>query len=839
MDEKTLNILEFDKIRQKLAEHTSFQGGTTLALNLRPTTDRLDAQRWQEETSEAVHLLDSDVRVTIGGTRDVRRAADNSLRGFTLPADDFLDIRSSLVAARTLKRQLLKLEERYKRLADIAYLIEECPGLVSAIGRTLDDRGEVLDSASPQLASVRRQLRVAHGRIQDKLQNLLSSSMNQYLQESLITMRGGRYVVPVKADHKGRIRGIVHDQSGSGATLWVEPLGTIDMNNEYRGLQIKEQQEIQRILAELSNRVAEHAESLKRVVERMAELDLIFAKGRYAIQLEGVEPDFVDWRTFPEPTPPKHANERAKWVPPPRNHHPGSTIWVKGARHPLLDQKTVVATDLLLDDDTFLVLITGPNTGGKTVSLKTMGLMVLMAQSGLHLPAIEGRLTVFDNVFADIGDEQSIEQSLSTFSGHVTNIIRVLERTDDRSLVIFDELGSGTDPAEGAALAQAIVNYLRDKGTTTFIATHYPELKLYASQTGGATNASLLFDIETLSPTYEMTIGIPGKSNAIAIARRLGLDGTILDEALAMIGAGNNKAETLLDSIYDIRDKVSAQEAGTRLALKEADALRTALRKRLADIELEREQILEESRKEGLAELEEVRTTLRQVRRQLRDGRRGVPGGRRETSRRITDVPSAEASEEVLSLNSLKDVGKVLLAVEGELLEPRPDSSEERARKKAKRLRKTLQVGDIVLVKTLGTQGEIVSLAKKEAEIAVGRLHMRAKLRDLELVVEKGEIEEEEVADPAGYSINATPSPGMELDIRGQRVEQGVTLLESYLDSATLAGLPYVRIIHGKGTGRLREGVRKSLSKNSYVSSWEDGKDGEGGHGVTVAKLKL
>lgn len=823
MDEKTLNILEFDKIRQKLAEHTSFLGGQSLALDLHPTTDKADAQRWQAETREAVHLLDSDVRVTIGGTRDVRRPADNAQRGFTLPPEDFLDIRSTLIAARTLKRQLLKLEDKYPTLADIAYLIEECPGLVSAIGQTLDDRGEVLDSASTQLASIRRQLRIAHGRIQDKLQNLLNSSMNQYLQESLITMRGGRYVVPVKADHKGRIRGIVHDHSGSGATLWVEPMGTVSMNNEYRGLQIKEQEEIQRILSELSGRVADQGPSLKRVVERMAELDLILAKGRYAIQLEAVEPDFVDWRTFPELKPPKHANERAKWTPPPRNPHPGSTIWVKGARHPLLDQATVVATDLLLDEDTFLVLITGPNTGGKTVSLKTTGLMTLMAQSGLHVPAIEARLTVFDNVFADIGDEQSIEQSLSTFSGHVTNIIRVLDKVDDRSLVIFDELGSGTDPAEGAALAQAIVNFLRDKGATTFVATHYPELKLYASQTRGATNASLLFDIETLSPTYEMTIGIPGKSNAIAIARRLGLEETILDDSLKLLGAGNNKTDTLLDSIYDIRDKASAQEAQTRLALKEATDLRGALKKRLDEIELEREQVLDEARKEGLTELDQLRTELRKIRRQLREGRRD----------------SNTSSSEGLSLNALKDVNKTITAMEEELTEPRPDSSEERARKKAKRLRKTLQVGDIVLVKTLGSQGEIVSLAKKEAEIAVGRLHMRAKLRDLELVAEKEEVEEEVSVAPAGYTANTSPSPGMELDIRGQRVEQGISQLESYLDSAALSGLPYVRIIHGKGTGRLRSAVRKALSKNTNVSSWEEGKDGEGGNGVTVAKLKL
>jgi len=596
MDEKSLHTLEFHKILDILADYTSFNGGAALARALRPTDDLAEAERWQAETAEAVHLWDSGADVTIGGTRDVRRPVDNALRGFTLLAEDFLDIRSTLVAARTLKRKLLKLEDQYPHLADIAHLIEECPGLVSAITETLDDRGNVLDSASDRLANIRKSLRVAHGRIQDKLQSLVSSSASQFLQEPIITMRGGRYVVPLKAEYKGRIRGVVHDQSSSGATLWVEPLSTVEMNNEYRTLLLREQEEVNRILAALSGRVADQGDPLKRIVERMAELDLVFARAKYAIKLEAVPPEFVSWRTFPPPRPPKHANERAKWQPPPPNPHPGSTIWIRAARHPLLDPETVIPTDLLVDEDTFLVLITGPNTGGKTVSLKTVGLMVLMAQSGLHLPAVEAKLTLFNNVFADIGDEQSIEQSLSTFSAHITNIIRILDRVDERSLVVLDELGSGTDPAEGATLAQAIVNFLRDKGVTTFIATHYPELKVYASQTQGATNASLLFDIDTLSPTYEMTIGLPGRSNAIAIARRLGLDDTILDDALALLGAGTNRAESLLDSIYDIRERISSQEAATRLALRRVEDERDALQSRLDNIDQERQEVLAATR---------------------------------------------------------------------------------------------------------------------------------------------------------------------------------------------------------------------------------------------------
>ncbi len=805
MDTKSLITLEFDKVRRILAGYTSFSGGEELALALEPTTDLLEARQWQTETAEAARLLDSHSSITIGGARDVRRPVDNAERGFTLPAEELLDIRSTLVAARTLQRNLLKAEETFPRLAEIAELIEECPGLVQAISQTLDERGEVLDSASPKLAKLRQELRVVHGRIQEKLQRILQSSQNQYLQDPLVSMRSGRYVVPLRADAKGRIKGIVHDQSGSGATLWIEPLATVELNNEYRGLQIAEHEEVQRILAELSAQVAAQGDSIKRIVARMAELDLIFARARYASIIKGVQPDFVDWRTFAAPRPPKHANELAKWTPPPPNPHPGSAIWIKGARHPLLDPAKVVPTDLTLEDDIFIVLITGPNTGGKTVSLKTTGLMVLMAQSGLHLPAVEARLTIFDNVFADIGDEQSIEQSLSTFSAHITNITRVLAQVDDRSLVVFDELGSGTDPAEGAALAQSIVNFLRDKGATTFIATHYPELKLYAGQTPGATNASLLFDLDTLSPTYEMTIGLPGRSNAIAIARRLGLDETILADAMRLLGAGSHKAESLLDTIYDLREKIESEQAGTRLALREAENRRGELADRLAEIEEERRQILLEARAQAKAEIEAVQAELSRARRQIRDA---------------------------VSLNQLKTVSKEVAAVEEAELKPITAVTAP-PKPSTKQIRRKLQVGDTVLVKSLDRKGEVVSLSNNEALVAMGRLQMRARFEDLEF---KGRPVEEEL-EIAGYSTAVSAASGFELDLRGKRVEEGLAELERFLDTAFLSRMPWVRIIHGKGTGRMRDGVRVALKSNSHVASWEEGKDGEGGAGVTVAKL--
>jgi DNA mismatch repair protein MutS2 len=799
MDEKSQQILEFSKIKARLAGYASFSAGEALALALQPTSDLREARRWQAETSEARQLLDSHSEATIGGARDVRRPVDNALRGFILPAEELLNIRSTLIAARNLRRTLERLAEQFPHLAEIGELIEDCPGLVTAIGQTFDERGEVVDGASAKLANLRQQLRTAHGRIQEKLRNLLNSSMNQYLQEPIISMRSGRYVVPLRAESKGRIRGIVHDQSGSGATLWVEPLTTVDLNNEHRRLMIEEQAEIERILGVLSQQVAEQGEPLKRIVERMAELDLIFARARYANEIKAVEPTFVEWQPPAPPKPPKHANERAKWQPPPFNPHPGSTIWLKGARHPLLDPHSVVPTDITLDEETFILLITGPNTGGKTVSLKTVGLLTLMAQAGLHVPAIEARLTLFGDIFADIGDEQSIEQSLSTFSGHISNIIRILGQINDRSLILIDELGSGTDPTEGAALAQAIVNFLRDKGATTFVATHYPELKLYASETAGATNASLLFDLETLAPTYEMSIGLPGRSNAFAIARRLGLDETILTEAKALVGHKDARAEDMLAAIHEMQADINAKEAAVRLNLNQIEREREELRRRLADIEAERQKILTKAHQEGQTHLEELQEETRRLRKRLRSA-----------------VEAQEIEKEIVQLQE-----------EQEALKPEP-----LVEKRAVDLQRPLQPEDIVLVKLLNTEGAIIEINGQEALVAVGRLHMRSKLSDLAFV-----RREEPVAEAASLPASGGESPGMELDLRGKRVEEGLETLERYLDSAFLANLPWVRIVHGKGTGKMRQAVRQALTQHKYVTQWEEGKDGEGDTGVTVAKF--
>ena len=788
MDSKSLKTLEFDKVLAKLAGYTSFSAGRALALELIPSADYETVIRWQAETREAKTLLEGDNRVAIGGARDVRASAEHTRRGVILTVSALIEIKNTLIAARDLKRAILRQPERHPHLTVIAEQIEECPGLVNQISAVIDERGELLDTASPLLSQLRRKLQTVHDRIQEKLRSLINGSSAQYLQEPLISTRGGRYVIPLRADHKGRIKGIIHDQSASGATLWIEPLHTVDLNNEYRSVQLEEIKEVERILAELSEQVAVYATPIKRVVDAMAQFDLIFSRARYAMELDAVEPIFEPWRTLPPP-------------------HPGSTLWVRSARHPLLDANYVVPTQFLVEPEIFTVLITGPNTGGKTVALKNIGLMVLMAQSGMQLPASEARLTVFKHIFADIGDEQSIEQSLSTFSAHIKNIIRILEKVDDRSLVVLDELGSGTDPSEGAAIAQAILNYLRDQGATSFVATHYPELKLYATQKSGVTNASMMFNVETLSPTYEMAIGVPGKSNALAIARRLGLDETILDNALQLVSHDNREAESLIASIQDMRDRIANEAAATRIALQKAEHERDRLRVQMAGVEEERRRILRETRAKADEEIEALRQELRRVRQEMRSA---------------------------VSQNALKKTTDEI----AQIVEKIPVSAEIPSTLTENRERtKKLRVGDDVIIKTLNTRGKIASIQGNEAEIVVGRLHLRSRLDNLEFRAR----EEPETSAEKNRSVPKLPiatNVSLELDLRGMRVEEALASVESYLDTAYLAEMPWVRIIHGKGTGKLRQAVRRMLETHHAVKSWEEGREGEGAEGVTVAKFQ-
>ncbi len=813
MDAKSIQTLELPKILERLSKFTSFSAGAALALALTPTTDVDEARRRQQETTEARKLLSVKTDATIGGAHDVRPLAQAAARGGVLQPGELMDLKNTLIAGRTLHRLLTKLADQFPRLAFMASGIEEASGLVEAISRTIDERGEVLDSASEKLALIRRELRIAHDRLLQKLQRIISDPKHAaHLQELIITQRDGRYVIPLKADFKGRIRGIVHDQSASGATLFIEPLATVELNNEWREKQLAEQDEIRRILTALSALVGEQADKIIRTVEALADLDLAFAKAKYADAIRASEPMLREFKR------PVISAQSAVSGSPLTDHrslttrvHPGSTIKLLAARHPLLNPETVVPIDVEFNDETYALVITGPNTGGKTVSLKTVGLLALMAQCGLPIPAQSGsELSVFQKIFADIGDEQSIEQSLSTFSAHITNTIRILQRADDTSLVILDELGAGTDPAEGSALARAILSFLLDKGATTLVATHYPELKGYAHNTPGVKNASVEFDLNTLAPTYHLTIGLPGRSNAFAIATRLGLDPTIVDDARTMVAQTDLEAEKLLDEIHRQREVVRTERSRAEEARAHADAHERDLARRLERIEDERRKILEQTRAEAQKELEALREELSALKRKL--------------------ARAAQPLEVVKEVeNALEEAEEKQSLPVAPLAPAKTASGRPRA----------IRLGDTVKLKALNSIGVVTALAAAEAEVQVGRLRVRAKLDELEL---RGSPEPEvavrgqksEIGEAVWY-----PSPGMELDIRGQTVEDALLEVERYLDAAYLAGLPWVRIIHGKGTGKLRQGVREFLRSSPVVKSHETGQDNEGGEGVTVVRLAV
>jgi DNA mismatch repair protein MutS2 len=797
MDDKTLTLLEFPKILDKLAGLTAFSASAEKAHLLRPTNDLFEARRRQAETSEAVALLVTHPDLTIGGARDIRQPVDLAQHGGVLTPVELMDVKSTLVAARTLARTFERLQAQFPLLADIAGRMPQPAGLIEAITRAISERGEILDSASDKLGSIRHELLVTRDRLLAKLQHMVTDpKISPMLQEALVTQRDGRFVLPLRAEFKGRVRSIVHDQSASGATLFVEPLGVVELNNRNRELQLAERDEERRILTELSHQVGTAGTQLLGMVDDVAELDLAFARGRYADELGTCEPVLREF-------PPQQEN------PASGSRHPGSVIRFVQARHPLIDPGTVVPIDVELDSQTFVLVITGPNTGGKTVTLKTVGLLALMAQAGLHIPAHSGaEISIFDQVFADIGDEQSIEQSLSTFSGHVKNIVRILSEADAHSLILLDELGAGTDPQEGAALARAILEHILSRGITTLVTTHHPELKAYAHAKPGVVNASVEFDIETLRPTFHLTIGLPGRSNALAIAQRLGMPDEIISTARAELSPEDLRAEDLLDEIHRQRDLAREARTAAEGARREAEQLRAELARRLDAIEDERRQTLESARRESQVEVEALQNEMNEVRRLLAHARQ--------------------------PLDALEPVEEKVEELEDAVAEPvsrnAPALSLPRQR--------SIRLGEKVRVRSLNAQGVVTVLGEEEAEVQVGMLRIRARLSDLEL------FNPGVIAEPRPVSARPTPvetllpaSPGMEIDLRGQRADEADEALERYLDSAYVSGLPFVRIIHGKGTGKLRDVVRQALQRHPHVRSFAGGSEKEGGEGVTVVKL--
>lgn len=810
MNPRTLRVLEYPKILERLARYCAFSGGAELAAALLPSDDLVTVREWLLQTYEAYQLLQQKDDINFGGVSDLRPLLDRAERRSVLFPPDLLEIKFTLQRARQLRNLLTRLEHTFPHLAEMAANIQPCDHVVEQISRCISDRGDVLDSASPELGRIRSELRVAQERLLSTLDRLVhSGDIKPYLQEALVTQRQGRYVIPVRAEYKGNIDGIVHDQSASGATLFIEPLKVVQQNNAVRELELQEEKEVRRILLELSIAVAEEALYLRRNTQVLAELDFTFAKARYAYTLDATLPEMITFQ--PRKPAPKQGKQAEDTLA-----HPGSVIDLRRARHPLLDQKTVVSIDVYLDDDTYLIVITGPNTGGKTVTLKTVGLLVLMAQSGMMIPAdIDSKLSIFEGVYADIGDEQSIEQSLSTFSSHLTNIIAILEEADPTCLVLLDELGAGTDPEEGSALAMALLDNLRDRGITTFATTHYSDLKLYAHNTPGVRNASVEFDVETLSPTYELSIGLPGRSNALTIARRLGLNPVIVDQAEQIVRPDTLQADKLLDDIrrarqeaFDVAERAKARE-------RQGQLLEADLRHQLAQIEQARRTVIAETRALMQAELEEARKEIEQLRRQARSGFTG----------------SAAAGHEDFLVRAEKELSRRKQATEEvnqRVIVPG---------KAGDRLTGPVEVGDIVWVASLQASGEVLAVydASDEADVQLGNFRLKLPMKRMEL----RQKAVKEAAAPAVKirSSSPAPSPGIELDLRGERVEEGLERLERYLNDAYRARLPFVRIIHGHGTGAMKSAVRDVLKHHPLVNTMRAGEGNEGGDGVTMVKL--
>ncbi len=824
MNPHTIRILEYDKILKTLATFCAFDGGAELATSLLPSDDLRTISDWMEQTSEACRLLEQKTDIYFGGVYDVRALIAKSERGSILIPTELVEIRTTLMRARTLRKTLTRLNRQFPRLADIAFSIEPCEHVIGEISRCINDRAEVVDSASNELGRIRAQLRVAQDRLLSTLDRLVQSTdVVPYLQESIVTQRQGRYVIPVRSEYKGQVQGIVHDQSASGATFFIEPIAVVEQNNAVRELELDEEKEVRRILSELSDLVADEGPYINRNVQILSQLDFTFAKAKYAIEMEATAPDIVSFQQ-------KRAEIFAGIDDDTKEErtiqHPGSVLNFRQARHPMLDMDSVVPIDVYFDNECYILVVTGPNTGGKTVTLKTVGLLTLMAQSGMMIPVDEGStLSVFEGVYADIGDEQSIEQNLSTFSSHMTNIINILEEADPQSLVLLDELGAGTDPDEGSALAAALLENLRDRGITTLATTHYSDLKLYAHNTAGVRNASVEFDVENLSPTFELSIGLPGRSNALTIARRLGLNPVIVDDAEKMSRPESLEVEAMLEDVRHARQEARRVLGDAKDRERSAQVIEEDLRYQLASIE--------EARRKVVAE---TRTTMQN---ELAEIRREIDGFRRRMAKGGIDTQDVHSQ---FMQNAAQTIGRRESDTDGlvdqEVTTPGSTSS---------RIPGAIEKGDRVFVPNLQSTGEVIGIdfrngVPNEAEVQVGNFRLKLPLRRLELR-SKAQSEPEQTPQPVvrvqkkSKSSAAASTSQTELDLRGERVDAGLQRLEGYLDDAYLENLPWVRIIHGKGTGAMRDAVRTALKGHPLVSKFRPGVLGEGDDGVTVANL--
>ncbi len=786
MNEKILHTLEFNKILTQLEEYAASELGAERIRKLKPSTSFDEVVLLQKETDEAAHVLRLKGHAPLSGIFNINPHIKRTQIGGMLNPSELVQIGNTIHAGRSMKRFIEELIEdnglEIPILSEKVDQIAVMTPLEHDIKNAIDEGGEVMDSASPELRSIRQQKRRNENRIREKLESLIRGrNAQKMLSDAIITIRNERYVIPVKQEYRSHYQGIVHDQSSSGQTLFIEPQAVVDLNNSLREMQVKENREIERILLELSSKVAEAADDLLILVEALESLDFIFAKARFGKAMKATSPDI---------------NKEGR-------------IQLFKARHPLIPPEEVVANDISLGTDFSTIVITGPNTGGKTITLKTTGLLTLMGQAGLHIPASEGsELAVFQEVFADIGDEQSIEQSLSTFSSHMVNIVDILKHVDHESLVLFDELGAGTDPQEGSALAISILDDVYSRGARVIATTHYPELKAYAYNRDGVINASVEFDVETLKPTYRLLIGVPGRSNAFEISKRLGLSEEIITHAKSFIDSESNEVENMIASLEKSRKEAEKDYEDAHIYLKKAEMLHQDLQKQMSEFYELKKEMYEKAEQKAAEVVEKARIEAEDVINSLRKMR-------------------LESGAQVKEHELIEARRRLDTAV------PRLDKATGQA--KTSKQKQKLKPGDEVMITTFGQKGTLLEkTGNNEWQVQAGVLKMKVAEKDMEFIKSEPKPEPKPLATVKGRDYHV----GLELDIRGERYEDALREVEKYIDDALLANYPRVSIIHGKGTGALRSGVTEYLKHHRAVKRIRLGEAGEGGSGVTVVEFK-
>ena len=791
MNQKALKTLEYDKIIHRLTGHAASAGAKERCEKLQPSSSLWEIERAQTQTADALRRVYQKGSVSFGGIRDIRGSIKRLQIGGILGMGELRQIMSLLETADKVKQYGAheNVDEKTDSLDESFDFLDPVPSLAKEIRRCILADDEMANDASPALFSIRRSMRQMNDKVHSTLTSMVNGAMRTYLQDAVITMRDGRYCLPVKAEHRSQVPGMIHDQSATGSTLFIEPMAVVKLNNEFKELLLKEQQEMEKILSDLSEKSAAWADQITGDYDILVELDFIFAKAMLAKEMDAVRPIFNDQRR----------------------------IRIKDGRHPLLDPKKVVPVTVRLGDDFRLLIITGPNTGGKTVSLKTVGLFTLMGQAGLHIPAFEGsELGVFDNVFADIGDEQSIEQSLSTFSSHMTTIVKILKEMDTNSLVLFDELGAGTDPTEGAALAVSILDHLQKQGIRTKATTHYSELKIYALSTEGVENACCEFDVESLRPTYRLLIGIPGKSNAFAISSRLGLPDFLIEDAKTHLSAKDENFEDVIAELEHSRITLEKEQMEIQSYKEEIRKLRNELQRKQENIDQRREKLLKDANDKAAAILQEAKDYADETIKNFHKF------GKANISIKDMEQQRSKLREKIDSAQS-------------------KSQSKNTAKPKKKVKADKLHIGDKVRVLSLNLEGTVSTMpnAKGDLFVQMGILRSQVNINDLEYI---GEAEQPYPAKNASGSgkirMSKSALVSTEINLIGMTVDEAIGHLDKYLDDAYLAHVPSVRIVHGKGTGALRNAVQQQLKRSKYVKSFRLGTFGEGDAGVTIAEFK-